>query len=178
MIEIIKKSAEDPAKESRDENNRVAQRRRQLKAATLIVNNVDARIECRLRDISDTGAGVECENAAAVPDFAMLKLADGRIYDCEVAWRGGTRIGLRFRTNTALQNLQAHLSAADASVVQRVQAVIDLAESAVRGEQGVLGRPELSAELKKLANEGQQLRGAIIDLLQEYGGPGTGNQES
>jgi hypothetical protein len=53
---------------------------------------------CRIIDISGTGARLEIKNLTAVPDqFALLLSYDGRLRrQCSVVWRSETAIGIEF----------------------------------------------------------------------------------
>jgi PilZ domain-containing protein len=53
---------------------------------------------CRIIDISDTGARLEVKNLDAVPDqFILLLSYDGRLRrQCSVVWRSETAIGIEF----------------------------------------------------------------------------------
>ncbi len=55
------------------EEGRIAPRRRQLKSAVVIFNDAASLMDCTLRNISDTGAGIECENSQQIPDNVVLK---------------------------------------------------------------------------------------------------------
>ena len=72
-------------------------RQRSLLAAKL--TNVDASttIDCTIRNLSEDGAQVEIA-AQMLPQPAplrLLQIKDGVAWDVEVAWRRGTRMGLR-----------------------------------------------------------------------------------
>ena len=86
---------------------RSAPRKRQLKQAKLIVDELSLVIDCRLRDLSLTGAGIECHTALAIPDNVRLKVGDGQPQHAQVVWRAGGRFGLKFRVSDQLAELLA-----------------------------------------------------------------------
>ncbi len=56
-----------------------------------------AAIECIVRNLTDTGACIEMKNAPAVANkFVLLVKPELRRHNCEVIWREGARLGLRF----------------------------------------------------------------------------------
>lgn len=55
-------------------------------------------VPCRIRDISTTGARLECEaDVTWPPELVLLDSAGNRI-DCEVVWTTATDLGVRFKT--------------------------------------------------------------------------------
>ncbi|MGE6738717.1 PilZ domain-containing protein [Allorhizobium pseudoryzae] len=83
-----------------DEISSPAPRRRMLKGARIVFNNGHSTINVVVRDMSETGARVTIENAHSVPDALVLVLDDGARFDCEVARRTLTELGLRFVTGS------------------------------------------------------------------------------
>ena len=78
-----------------DEHRRSA-RRRTLKGGTILFGTTTT-IECIIRNMSETGAALEVESQAGIPDSFTLLIKPERIKrDCQVAWRSGKRIGVRF----------------------------------------------------------------------------------
>ncbi|MGD9671063.1 MAG: PilZ domain-containing protein [Hyphomicrobiaceae bacterium] len=76
---------------------RTARRRRILKSGIIAYNDRYCTVPATVRDISDTGTGLVVEPGAAVPDtFELLIPSDGLEADCEVVWRRGNRLGVRF----------------------------------------------------------------------------------
>ena len=54
-------------------------------------------IVCTIRDLSITGAAIEVEDQAVVPDsFALFVPEDGLNLTCRIVWRRGYRIGVVF----------------------------------------------------------------------------------
>ncbi len=54
-------------------------------------------VDCCVRDISDTGARIRCDNPAAVPNvFRLMMPYDNSIRDVEVVWRGASLFGVTF----------------------------------------------------------------------------------
>jgi hypothetical protein len=72
--------------------------RKPLRYSAWIVNDGLDRINCVLSDISDSGARIEVENPAALPDTFTLHLTQhpGPRRFCTVAWREKGFIGVHF----------------------------------------------------------------------------------
>jgi PilZ domain len=50
-----------------------------------------------MRDISDTGAKIECKNCNMVQDkFRLLVVVDGSIKPCKIVWRRLNTMGVEF----------------------------------------------------------------------------------
>lgn len=73
-----------------------APRRRVLKGARIVFNNGHSAINVVVRDMSQTGARVTLENTQGVPDAVVLVLDDGSSFNCNVARRQLTELGLHF----------------------------------------------------------------------------------
>jgi hypothetical protein len=55
-------------------------------------------VDCTIRNLSASGARIELANPVAVPDAFLLIIKPEILKrTCEVAWREGLRIGVRFR---------------------------------------------------------------------------------
>ena len=79
------------------ENHRSAKRQRVLKDGKIVFNSNSSVINCTIRDISETGARIICDNPGGVPDECRLvTLSDNVIRDAKVMWRRGDKVGLRF----------------------------------------------------------------------------------
>lgn len=80
-----------------DGNQRVAERRRILKSGQICFNGRHCSIPCVVRDLTETGAKLTVDGSVSAPDtFELLIELDGTWVDCEVAWRRGSNIGVRF----------------------------------------------------------------------------------
>jgi PilZ domain len=76
---------------------RVAPRRRMLKAGVIAYNDRHVTISCTVRDISATGARLRVEGSVTAPDtFELVIQLDGLEASCQVVWRSGSDIGVRF----------------------------------------------------------------------------------
>lgn len=76
---------------------RGAVRLRRLKSAKIIFNDSASVIDCRIRDLSTTGARLDCESAFACPKEMILEDSDGNRVACEVVWTSETQLGVRFK---------------------------------------------------------------------------------
>ena len=76
---------------------RVAPRRRMLKSCKVAYNDRHVTVDCMLRDMSATGARLRVEGSVSAPDtFELLIPLDGLEADCQVVWRSGPDLGVRF----------------------------------------------------------------------------------
>jgi PilZ domain len=76
---------------------RVAPRRRMLKSGTIAYNDRHVTIGCILRDMSATGARLRIEGSVTAPDtFELIIPLDGLQTHCQVVWRAGQDVGVRF----------------------------------------------------------------------------------
>jgi hypothetical protein len=84
------------AREDEDDARR-AQRRRVLKAGIAASNDRHLTVRCLVRDMSATGARLKAEGSLTVPDtFELIIEVDGMEASCEVVWRSGHEVGVRF----------------------------------------------------------------------------------
>ena len=83
--------AEEGATERRGEP-----RRRVLENALIVFNNGHSSIACQILDVSDTGAKLVPADIFLCPREFVLKLRSGESRQCEIAWRRGTKIGVRY----------------------------------------------------------------------------------
>jgi hypothetical protein len=81
-------------------DQRTAQRRKQLKAGVITFRNRHATLPCAVREISEAGARLEVDPTLVPDTFELLVEIDGLEADCEVVWRRKGMIGVRFRGET------------------------------------------------------------------------------
>ena len=80
-----------------DGDGRMAARRRVLKSGIAASNDRRLTVNCTVRDISDTGARLRVEGSMTVPDtFELLIPLDGLEAPCQVVWRKGGDVGVKF----------------------------------------------------------------------------------
>lgn len=76
---------------------RQASRRRVLKAGIAASNERRLTVACSVRDLSAVGARLRSDGSVAIPDtFELLIDTDGLEADCQVVWRKGNEVGVRF----------------------------------------------------------------------------------
>lgn len=74
---------------------RHADRKRSLLAGKLTNEDASLTVDCTIRDLSDTGALVELAAPEMLPrTLRLMLIRDGVLWDAEVAWRRGARLGL------------------------------------------------------------------------------------
>ena len=75
--------------------NRIAERRRTLKAGT--IGSGGGGIDCIVRNISETGAALEVATPLFIPDrFTLFVPSDQFKRGCHIVWRKEKRIGIAF----------------------------------------------------------------------------------
>ena len=71
-------------------------RHRALKGGSIAFGG-GARIDCVIRNLSETGAALEVESPIGIPDDFMLFVNQEETkWSCHVAWRSAKKIGVRF----------------------------------------------------------------------------------
>ena len=79
------------------QDKRLSVRRRVLKDGKIVLMNNWSVFDCCVRDMSDTGARIRCQDPATVPDeFRLLIPNDNIIRNVRVAWRRQNECGLYF----------------------------------------------------------------------------------
>lgn len=71
-------------------------RRRALKTAQITFNNGNCTLACHILDTSENGALLMVGDILLCPDQFILKPLTGPERACEIAWRRGTKIGIRY----------------------------------------------------------------------------------
>lgn len=84
---------------------RTGVRVRTLKAAQIVFRNYNCVIDCLLLNVSAGGAALQCSDPANVPDHFVLQLRNGPRFSCEVCWRHGNKIGVRFLKSQPIPGL-------------------------------------------------------------------------
>ena len=83
--------------ESTSAKERSSDRRRVLKAGVIAYSGRHVTLRCGIRDLSESGARVLVEGSVAAPDsFELLSDSDGMEVACQVVWRRGMEVGVRF----------------------------------------------------------------------------------
>jgi len=76
-------------------DKRISQRRRVLKTAFIIVSEKAPKLECAVRNISETGAALQVSTTIGIPqNFDVI--IDGMRHHCRSQWRTDTKIGILF----------------------------------------------------------------------------------
>ena len=72
-------------------------RKRMLKGGVIAFSGRHATMPCVVRDVSETGARLQVQSGAGVPDtFELIVELDGLEAHVEVVWRRPTEVGVRF----------------------------------------------------------------------------------
>ena len=78
------------------EERRKLPRQRTFKGGVIIFGTAPV-VECTIRNLTDTGAGLEVGPPAVVPDHFTLLIKPERLKrSCQVIWRQPGKIGVRF----------------------------------------------------------------------------------
>ena len=75
---------------------RIAPRRRVLKNALIVFNSRYCTHRCVILNMSDTGAQLMPQDVSQCPSEFALKPQIGQERDCEVVWRKGELVGVRY----------------------------------------------------------------------------------
>jgi CheY-like chemotaxis protein len=76
--------------------NRDSVRHKILKAGQIVYRNAICMMDCTILNISATGACIQPADAFDEPGNFILKIAHGPSRRCEVRWRSGGKLGVRF----------------------------------------------------------------------------------
>ncbi|MCM2293191.1 PilZ domain-containing protein [Allorhizobium sp. BGMRC 0089] len=75
---------------------RSSARVRTLKGGRILLNNGYSTFDCVIRNLSETGAKLKLDMTAPLPDAFELLIHEGQRYRCEVRWRKGAEVGVKF----------------------------------------------------------------------------------
>ena len=75
---------------------RRASRTHVLKSATVVFSNGNCLMYCQVLDLTKTGARLKPVDVLLCPKEFTLKLHHGLVHHCEVRWRRGNILGVRF----------------------------------------------------------------------------------
>jgi hypothetical protein len=77
------------------DEKRIASRSRVLKTAFIVVSDKAPKLECTVRNISETGAALQLSTPYGIPATFDVVI-DGARHHCHSMWRTDTKIGVRF----------------------------------------------------------------------------------
>lgn len=77
-------------------DRRDTRRKRTLQKGELFYLDSGAAVECVVLDVSDRGARLRPLDVLSCPPQFRLRCPDGTLRHCEVMWRDGPDIGVRF----------------------------------------------------------------------------------
>ena len=78
------------------DEGRAAPRHRTLKGGKIVINDGFSTFACTVRNLSETGALLKVPSVVGIPDSFQLHREDGTKYNCTVARRTGTELGVSF----------------------------------------------------------------------------------
>ena len=79
-----------------DGERRGAQRARTIKSGLIAFNQNQCDMDCLVLSLSNDGAALQPLDSLNIPDAFVLKIKDGSVHDCQVCWRHGNKLGVRF----------------------------------------------------------------------------------
>ena len=95
------------------ENDRRKQPRHRTLKAGLIAFNRAGTIDCRVRNLSSIGAGLEVSSQVGIPEEFMLLVEHEHLKRrCRVIWRQPTRLGVEFLADQLTGDIDATQTAA------------------------------------------------------------------
>jgi hypothetical protein len=74
---------------------RIAARRRVLKTAFIVISDKAPKLECTVRNLSETGAALQVSTTFGIP-AAFDVVIDGARRRCRAVWRTNTKLGIAF----------------------------------------------------------------------------------
>jgi hypothetical protein len=75
--------------------HRLSPRHRVLKTGHICYSEKVPKLECTVRNLSDTGACLQISSTVGMPGSFDL-IVDGARHTCRIAWRTETRLGVAF----------------------------------------------------------------------------------
>jgi hypothetical protein len=78
------------------DEKRAAPRRRVLKTAFIVLSEKAPKLECAVRNISETGAMLQVSTTLGIPHSFDL-IIEGEKHHCHSVWRTETSIGVEFK---------------------------------------------------------------------------------
>lgn len=76
-------------------DRRIAPRKRVLKSASIILSDRAPKLDCTVKNISDSGALLQVSTTLGIPASFDIVI-DGVRHHCHSIWRTDTRIGVAF----------------------------------------------------------------------------------
>jgi hypothetical protein len=83
--------------DSPQSESRQNQRRTTLKGGRIVFNAGRSTIDCRVRNLSSTGAKLQVTSVVGIPDTFDLLLDGTARQPCRVVWRTLKELGVQFR---------------------------------------------------------------------------------
>ena len=77
--------------------HRIAPRARVLKSGKIALSEKAPKIECTIRNLSETGACLQISSTYGIPAHFDLLLQGTERRACHVVWRTDTKLGVAFR---------------------------------------------------------------------------------
>ena len=77
-------------------NKRVAARKRVLKTGYIVFSDKVPKLECTIRNVSETGASLQVSTTIGIPSSFDV-IIDGARRNCLSVWRTDTKIGIAFQ---------------------------------------------------------------------------------
>ena len=77
------------------DERRTISRHRVLKGAFIVISEKAPKLECTVRNISESGAALQVSTTIGIPAHFDV-IIDGVRHHCRSAWRTDTRIGVVF----------------------------------------------------------------------------------
>jgi hypothetical protein len=111
-------------------------RRQPLRYTAWVAVTAEQRLGCVVSDISDTGARIDVQDSATIPDhFVLLLSSNGAARRfCRVVWRKPTQMGVKFERSLA--------DAANATLAPKADADADVPAPDAAAAPAIVDRPK------------------------------------
>jgi DNA-binding response OmpR family regulator len=79
-----------------NQERRHAPRAKSFKPAVIVYDNGKCTLDCTVLNLSEGGAAILPTDITNIPDCFTLRIRFGPTHECEVRWRRGNKLGVRF----------------------------------------------------------------------------------
>ena len=97
QLNIVDQAGRSIVVEEKAADRRREKRERTLKYGKIIHSGNSCMMDCMVLDLTESGARLKPNDIMLCPEEFVLKVQYGPTHGCEVVWRKGAELGVRFR---------------------------------------------------------------------------------